>query len=63
MLRRVTGLLGLLPSLTEDMCPFLMMGTPASGWPGVWGCETGWPWPAEAASLEPSVRYCLTCWF
>lgn len=63
IVRRVTGLLGLLLSLTEAMCPFLMIGTVASGWPGVWGCGMAWPCPAEEASLEPSVRYCLTCWF
>ena len=61
--RRVTGLLGLLPSLTGAMCPFLMIGTVASGWPGVWGCTMVWPCPVEEASLEPSVRYCFTCWF
>ena len=60
---RVTGLLGLLLSLTEAMCPFLMIGMVASGWPGVCGCGTAWPCPADEASLEPSVRYCLTCWF
>lgn len=63
IVRRVTGLLGLLLSLTEAMCPFLMIGTVASGWPGVWGCGMVWPCPAEEANLEPSVRYCLTCWF
>jgi len=60
---RVTGLLGLLLSLTGGMCPFLMIGTVVNGWPGVCGCGTAWTDPAEEASLEPSVRYCFTGWF
>lgn len=63
MLSRVTGLLGLLPSLTGGMCPFLMIGTVPSGWPEACGCRTACPCPADEASLEPRVRYCLTCWF
>lgn len=63
MVSRVTGLLGLLLSLTEATCPFLMIGTVASAWPGVWGWGTAWPCPPEEANFEPSVKYCLTCWF
>lgn len=64
MVSRVTGLLGLLLlSLTEATCPFLMIGTVASAWPGVCGWGTAWPCPPEEANFEPSVKYCFTCWF
>lgn len=64
MVSRVTGLLGLLLlSLTEATCPFLMIGTVASAWPGVWGWGMAWPCPPEEANFEPSVKYCFTCWF
>ncbi len=55
---RVTGLPGVLLSLTGGMCPLRMTGTVPRDWPR-WGWATGWAW---LASLLPKVRYCLTCW-
>lgn len=51
---RVTGLPGVLLSLTGVIWPLRMTGIVPSAWPGC-----GWAWPA---SLVPRVRYCLTCW-